>query len=98
MRWVGICCDGMHPIYQLPYPRHKEKVLKDAIAYIHDHLQDPIRLADLARVVHMSPNYFVKQFKQAMGISPYRYVTQCRIQTAQKLLRHQHLAISEVAH
>ncbi|KAI9132943.1 AraC family transcriptional regulator [Acaryochloris sp. CCMEE 5410] len=71
---------------------------QDAIAYIHDHLQDPIRLADLAKVVHMSPNYFAEQFKQAMGISPYRYVTQCRIQTAQRLLRNQHLAISEVAH
>ncbi|WP_235107865.1 hypothetical protein [Acaryochloris sp. 'Moss Beach'] len=31
-------------------------------------------------------------------MSPYRYVTQCRTQTAQRLLRNQHLAISEGAY
>ncbi|NER82789.1 MAG: helix-turn-helix transcriptional regulator [Leptolyngbya sp. SIO1D8] len=66
-------------------------------AYIRAHLSDTIRLADLAHLVHMSPNYFAEQFKQVMGISPYRYVTQCRIQVAQKLLAQRVLSISEVA-
>lgn len=69
----------------------------DAIAYIHDNLSESIQLADLAQLVHMSPNYFAEQFKQATGLSPYRYVIQCRIQKAQNLLRHEHLSIAAVA-
>ncbi|MEO1149191.1 MAG: helix-turn-helix transcriptional regulator, partial [Cyanobacteria bacterium J06638_22] len=50
-----------------------------------------------ARLVPMTPNYFAEQFKQAVGLSPYRYVTQCRIQKAQQLLRQRHLPIAEIA-
>ncbi|MEM9216564.1 MAG: AraC family transcriptional regulator [Cyanobacteria bacterium P01_F01_bin.150] len=69
----------------------------EAIAYIHDNLSAPIQLANLAQVVYMNPNYFAEQFKQAMGLSPYRYVTQCRVQKAQKLLRDPRLSIATVA-
>jgi AraC family transcriptional regulator len=70
---------------------------KVAIAYIHDNLSESIQLTDLAQLVHMSPNYFAEQFKQATGLSPYRFVIQCRIQKAQELLRRRHLSIAELA-
>jgi AraC family transcriptional regulator len=37
---------------------------KVVIAYIHDNLSESIQLTDLARLVHMSPNYFAEQFKR----------------------------------
>ncbi len=70
---------------------------KPVIEYINTNLSQSIQLAHLAQLVHMSPNYFAEQFKQAMGVSPYRYVTQCRIQTAQRLLKQRHLSIAEIA-
>ncbi|CDN10340.1 MAG: helix-turn-helix transcriptional regulator [Richelia sp.] len=42
----------------------------------------------------MSPNYFAEQFKQTIAISPYRYITQCRIKKAQ---RQNHQPITVIA-
>lgn len=76
-------------------PPHK---LKTAIAYIHDHLDRPLSLGDMATVVQMSPHYFAGLFKQSIGVAPYQYVTQCRIERAKQLLTRSELSIVEVCH
>ena len=76
-------------------PPHK---LKTAIAYIHDHLDQPISLGDMATIVQMSPHYFASLFKQSIGIAPYQYVTQCRIERAKQLLARPELSIVEICH
>jgi AraC family transcriptional regulator len=76
-------------------PPHK---LKAAIAYIHDHLDQPISLGDMATVVQMSPHYFATLFKQSIGVAPYQYVTQCRIERAKQLLIRPELSIVEICH
>lgn len=72
--------------------------LKTAIAYIHAHLDQPLSLAAMAATVAMSPHYFASLFKQSMGVAPYQYVTQCRIDRAKQLLAHSNLSIVEVCH
>ena len=74
-------------------PPHK---LKTAIAYIHDHLDRPLSLGDIATAVQMSPHYFASLFKQSIGVAPYQYVTQCRIERAKQLLTQPKLPIVEV--
>lgn len=65
--------------------------------YIEAHLQEPIRLDDLAVTTHLSRYHFCRLFKQSVGISPYRYILQQRIKKAQQLLRDPTLSLVEVA-
>jgi AraC family transcriptional regulator len=70
--------------------------LKTAIAYINEHLDQNLSLAEIAAVVQMSPHYFASLFKQSTGLAPYQYVTQCRIEKAKQLLRQSDLAIVDI--
>ena len=72
--------------------------LKTVIAYIHEHLNQSISLAEMAAVVYMSPHYFASLFKQSMGVAPYQYVTQCRVERAKQLLKQPEFTIVEVCH
>ncbi|HEY9602138.1 MAG TPA: AraC family transcriptional regulator [Allocoleopsis sp.] len=74
------------------------KTLKIAIAYIQDNLHDELSLDGIARTVGLSPYYFAHAFKATTGIPPYRYVLQCRVERAKRLLRDRNLSIAEIAY
>ena len=65
--------------------------------YIHDHLNSDMAVADLARVVNLSPHHFSMRFKQTLGIPPHQYVLRERIDAAQRHLAAGHMTLSEVA-
>ena len=72
--------------------------LKQAIAYIHAHLDQHIKLADIAKLLGMSQYYFCRQFRDSMGIPPYQYVIKQRVERAKQLLRKdQQRAIADIA-
>lgn len=54
--------------------------------YIHLHMREPIRLADLARVVALHPTYFSDRFQRVVGVRPLDYLVRRRIERAQYLL------------
>jgi AraC family transcriptional regulator len=72
--------------------------LKEAIAYIHDHLDQNLTLAELSSAVHMSPHYFASLFKQSTKLTPHQYVTKCRIDKAKQLLARHELTLVEICH
>ncbi len=72
--------------------------LKQAIAYIHDHLDQNLTLASLSSAVHMSPHYFASLFKQSTKLTPHQYVTKCRIDKAKQLLARHDLTLVEICH
>ncbi len=72
--------------------------LKEAIAYIHDHLDQNISLTEMAAAVQMSSHYFASLFKESTGIPPHQYLTKCRIDKAKQLLANQQLTIIQVCH
>jgi len=59
---------------------------RTVLAYIEDHLAEPISLATLAQLVRLSPYYFCRAFKQSFGMPPHRYHTGKRIERAKTLL------------
>ncbi|NER78551.1 MAG: helix-turn-helix transcriptional regulator [Leptolyngbya sp. SIO1D8] len=65
--------------------------------YIHAHLDQSIKLADLANVAGMSQFHFSRMFKQSMGISPHQYLLKQRVEQAKGLLKQSKLAIAEIA-
>ena len=74
-------------------PKYK---LREAIAYINDHLDRNLSLAELAALVQMSPYYFASLFKQSTRLAPHQYVTKCRIDRAKRLLKRRELTIIEI--
>ncbi|WP_026735834.1 helix-turn-helix transcriptional regulator [Fischerella sp. PCC 9605] len=75
-------------------PKHK---LQQTLEYINVHLDQDIKLADLAGTVGMSQYYFVRLFKQSMGIAPYQYVIQQRVERAKQLLKQGKVTITDIA-
>jgi AraC family transcriptional regulator len=71
--------------------------LRQAIDYIHTHLDRDLSLAELASTINISPTYFASLFKQVMGISPHQYVIQQRVERAKLMLSKTDLAIADIA-
>jgi AraC family transcriptional regulator len=74
-----------------------EKRLKRVLAYIDAHLAENIGLQDMATVAGLGQHHFATMFRQSMGISPYRYVINRRIDRAKRQLRQKDAAISDIA-
>jgi len=72
--------------------------LRRALAYIDDNLDSQISITAIAEVVGMTLYHFAKTFKLATGRSPYRYVTERRIELAKRLLMETDLEIAQIAH
>jgi AraC family transcriptional regulator len=71
--------------------------LQQVIDYIHEHLDENLGLAELAALLAMSPHYFSQLFKQSTGMTPHKYVIQCRVERAKELLLKEKITIAEIA-
>ncbi len=56
--------------------------LADVLAYIEAHRDEPMTLAELARVAGFSPYHFSRLFTARFGVSVMEYVRTCRLQAA----------------
>ena len=88
------CIDPKKAISAPAAPVHD---LKAAIEYIHQHLGDSITLKELADVAHLTPTYFSSLFKKFNGVSPWKYITNKRVELAISLLRTTSLSKLEIA-
>lgn len=70
--------------------------LRRVVEYINDNLTEDLTLAEIACVAGMNPHYFSRAFRQSTGIPPHRYVINCRVEKAKKLLADNELPLVEV--
>ncbi len=70
--------------------------INDARQYILEHLREPITLENVAGIVHLSPSYFSRLFKEQTEISFIQYVTNARINEAKRLLLDPHSKAKDV--
>jgi AraC family transcriptional regulator len=73
------------------------RILANITSYIEEHMGEPIRLAELAAIAHISRFQFTRLFKRSTGLSPMAYVERSRIQRARDLLKMADLPLSEIA-
>jgi AraC family transcriptional regulator len=71
--------------------------LRQAIDYIQAHLEENIKLSEIATAVGMSQYYFIRLFKQSMGMTPYNYVIAERLERAKQMLQHQEMSLGEIS-
>jgi AraC-like DNA-binding protein len=67
------------------------------VAYIEDHLAEPISLATLAQLARLSPYHFSRAFKQSFGVPPHRFHASRRIERAKTLLAKPAQSVTEIA-
>lgn len=68
-----------------------------SVDYLHAHLSESIRLADVAAVIGLSTFHFARAFKNTIGVPPHRYQFLLRIEKAKELLASGEVAILDVA-
>jgi AraC-like DNA-binding protein len=74
-----------------------ESTLRRVKAHIEAHLDEKLMLSDLAAAAGLSVYHFAKAFKAAVGIPPYRYILQRRIEKASEMLTSTNLPITHIA-
>jgi len=71
--------------------------IEQSIAYMREHLNQPLPVAKLAALAHISPSHFFALFKRRTGSSPMDYFTHLRMQRACHLLDATSASVKEVA-
>lgn len=79
------------------HPQSDVLRLQPVLDYIHSYLDRPLHLAELAEVLGINQYHFCRLFKQSMGIAPYQYVLQQRMERAKELLQQRRHTIAEIA-
>jgi AraC family transcriptional regulator len=82
------------PAYEGGLPQHQ---LLQVLDYLDVHLGQEITLAELAELVGISQFHFGRLFKQSLGLSPYQYLLQQRVERAKTLLKHTDKPIVAIA-
>jgi AraC family transcriptional regulator len=71
---------------------------RKAIAYIEEHLAEPISLTALADLVGLSACYFCRAFRQSFAMPPQRYQLSQRIERAKTLLAKHAVSVTDVSY
>jgi len=71
--------------------------LKPAVSFMDRHLLDNPRLAEIAKAVHLAPNYFHRKFSHTFHITPFHYMLARRLNLSRQLLLSTDLTLERVA-
>lgn len=63
--------------------------------YIEKHWNEKFDIKEVARAAHLSSNHFLRLFKKHMGITPYRYYLNVKVDKVQEFLKDENLNIAE---
>lgn len=74
-----------------------QKLVQQAILYIHDHFNEPISRIDIANHLSINEQYLSRCFNKELGIGPMVYLSRYRIQRARRLLETGTLSVTQVA-
>lgn len=89
----GVVCRASTDVVAVEDPR-----LRQAVCWIHGHIDRPISIEDLLDHVHVSRRWLEYEFRKAFDCSPHQYITKRRIDKAKQMLTHPDRAyVTEVA-
>lgn len=79
-------------------PDNKDsEIIRNALLYIQNHFKENISIQQLADFVHLSPSYFMSQFRRSVGFSAAEYISHYRINYVCKQIADTSKNISDIA-
>jgi transcriptional regulator GlxA family with amidase domain len=88
---------GQAQYVERPLPADTAASTATTRAWVLEHLNEPLTLAQLARQSHMSVRTFTRRFRAEVGSSPTHWIVQQRIDRARRLLERTDLSVEHVA-
>jgi transcriptional regulator GlxA family with amidase domain len=68
-----------------------------AIDYLKEKFNEPLRTAELAKMAGMSVSQFERRFRRALGSSPRQYLLRLRVDSAARLLTFTNRPIAQIS-
>lgn len=103
------CCEGKHELFDtvvsslatflslfLEITKPSKTIDSDivtALTYIEQNYSDNISVKEIASLVFLDEDYFIKKFKKCLGITPYSYIRNLRMAVV-KELRHNGVSLN----
>ncbi len=73
------------------------KLVNDCCNYIHDHLNEPVRVSEVTDSTGLNAHFVSQKFKEETGQSINDYVRATKISEAKALLRYSELSLAEIS-
>lgn len=89
---------GQAQFVEQPVASHADDPVRRAISEALERIPEPLSVADLARVAHLSPRQFERRFHTATGTSPGRWLIERRIEASLPLLERDPRSVDDIAH
>lgn len=86
-----------HKQASLKQKNSEDDILDPVLEYIDENYMKDIELADLCRIMKVTPQYLCRIFKNKLGVRPLEYITKKRIQTAKQMMLMNTLPVKSIA-
>ena len=57
-----------------------------SIEYINDNIKKKLSINEICQYINLSKFYFSRKFKEEVGVSPYRYILDCKLEAVKNVL------------
>ena len=76
--------------------RRYDEIVRRSKEYIHDQLQQPLRLVDISKSVYLSPFHLLRIFKEHTGITLHQYIINARIEKGKELIKSKRYSLGDL--
>lgn len=76
----------------------RSSAIENARLYIQEHIQEELRVEDLARKALMSTYHFIRVFKRETDMTPHEYIIHYRLLIAKILLKETDLSVNDICY
>lgn len=73
------------------------RILK-SLHYIHQHIDKPIRIENLAEMCYLTKDHFIRLFKKEVNDTPGKYINRKKIETAQLRILTRDMSVKDIAY
>ncbi len=77
--------------------RDTQRLVRMAMAYMHEHFAEPISRSDIAQYVNIAEDYLTFCFRQELSVTPVKYLQRYRVNQAKQLLKNTDKTITDIA-